>query len=630
MAASALELRPRGPIALLDAAVRLCGTSAGLWSLALPGGALVTGALLSWAEAIRGGRPLFWPSLLLAGAWFARGVFQGAACHHVERVVLGPGEPSARESLLAAARRAPSLFICVALVLGINLVSIPLTLGLAFFFFSSHLVAYAVTLQGRGHPLALYQTCSRLLGPARGSTAWVRLGLWTQVLVIFNLHVAANAGIYLARKLLALDLTYAERYASLDNGAWVLAICALGFTLMEPLRAAAAALLLIDGRVRQEGLDLLAALEQLPRRRPARRGATRPAALAGAVLLGLAATSTRAQTDAPAPATLEITQRLEQVIALCELEGPSFREHLDAVAALDARERPALSRFLADVEHLAYEDEDCARAALRLEGGLELVAATRAAYEAEAESARAASRKAEEILARPEFARTPPPAVEAPVVEEEEAPDPSSLWSRFKAWLLRLLERLFRTEPRQRPGWSGVGESGATAANALVLLLVAAVVGVLGLLLWKARPRRAVSTGAPESSSLADAEAPGTESALSRPPEGWASIADQLAAQGRFREAIRSLYLAILSRLHRDGAIDYHPAHSNWDYLRRFRGPPAWLSPFRELTARFDFAYYGNAAVGLTGYHAFRELSGPLLSTVATPPPAPPPEAPRA
>lgn len=628
MAASALELRPRGPMALLDATVRLCGTSAGLWSLALPGGALVTGALLSWAEAIRGGRPLFWPSLLLAGAWFIRGVFQGAACHHVERVVLGPGEPSARESLAAAARRAPSLFICVALVLGINVVSIPLTLGLAFFFFSSHVVTYAVTLQGRGHPLALYQTCSRLLGPARGATVWVRLGgLLIQVLVILNLHIAANAGIYLARTLLALDLTYAERYASHDNGAWVLAICALGFTLMEPLRAAAAALLLIDGRVRQEGLDLLAALEQLPRRRPA----PRYAALAGAVLLGLAATPARAQGDAPAPATSEISQRLEQVVALCELDEASLREHLDAAAALDAREHPALSRFLAEVEHLAYDDEDCERAALRLESGLELVAAARAAYEAEPGSARAAAKRAEEILARPEFARAPAPAAaETPAVGEETAPDPNSLWSRFKAWLRRWLERLFRTEPRRMPSWSGVGDSGATAANVLVLLLVTAVIVVLGVLLWKARPRRTTSAGIPDSISLADAEAPGTESALSRPPEGWASIADQLAAQGRFREAIRSLYLALLSRLHRDGSIDYHPAHSNWDYLRRFRGPPAWLSPFRELTRRFDVAYYGNAAVGPTGYHAFRELSGPLLSSAATPPSAPPREAPRA
>ena len=163
---------------------------------------------------------------------------------------------------------------------------------------------------------------------------------------------------------------------------------------------------------------------------------------------------------------------------------------------------------------------------------------------------------------------------------------------------------------------------------AMVLLLVAAVVAVLGLLLWRARPRRAGAASALESTVQVSAEVAGGENALSRPPEGWAGIADELAAQGRFREAVRSLYLALLSRLHREGAIDYHPAHSNWDYLRRFRGPPAWLPPFRELTGRFDFAYYGNAAVGPDGYRTFRQLAGPLLSTAATSPH--PVEAPRA
>src|SRR5689334_5373350 len=104
MAASALELRPRGPVALLDAALRLCGSNTGLWSLTLPGGALVTGALVAWSDAIHERRPLFFPSLLLTLAWFARGIFQGAACHYVERHVLGPEEPSTWGSLRAALR----------------------------------------------------------------------------------------------------------------------------------------------------------------------------------------------------------------------------------------------------------------------------------------------------------------------------------------------------------------------------------------------------------------------------------------------------------------------------------------------------------------------------------------------
>jgi hypothetical protein len=106
-------------------------------------------------------------------------------------------------------------------------------------------------------------------------------------------------------------------------------------------------------------------------------------------------------------------------------------------------------------------------------------------------------------------------------------------------------------------------------------------------------------------------------SALARPPEGWAHLADEFAAKGQYRDAVRSLYLALLSRLHREGAILYDSTLSNWDYLRQFKGRREWLPPFRELTRRFDFAWYGNLPVGADGYRDFRALTSPLLSAPA-------------
>lgn len=103
-------------------------------------------------------------------------------------------------------------------------------------------------------------------------------------------------------------------------------------------------------------------------------------------------------------------------------------------------------------------------------------------------------------------------------------------------------------------------------------------------------------------------------SALARPPEGWASSADELAAKGEYREAVRHLYLALLSKLHRVGAIDYDPAKSNWDYFRGFKGRREWVPPFRELTSRFDFTWYGKLGATADGYRSFRELARPLLA----------------
>jgi hypothetical protein len=103
-------------------------------------------------------------------------------------------------------------------------------------------------------------------------------------------------------------------------------------------------------------------------------------------------------------------------------------------------------------------------------------------------------------------------------------------------------------------------------------------------------------------------------SALSRPPETWAGIADELAAKGDFREAIRHLYLALLSRLHRDGVIDYDPTLSNWEYLFAFKGASALKAGFKELTRRFDFAWYGNEGVDSSAWSIFRRTAEPLLA----------------
>ena len=159
-------------------------------------------------------------------------------------------------------------------------------------------------------------------------------------------------------------------------------------------------------------------------------------------------------------------------------------------------------------------------------------------------------------------------------------------------------------------------------ANVLVVALIAGVLVVLVLVLLKAlgKAKAGEDSGLEVSTQDASTLAADPMNALSRPPEGWAHLADELAARGEYREAVRSLYLALLSRLHRDGVIHYDTTLSNWDYLRQFRSRREWVPSFRELTRRFDFAWYGNLPVGADGYHAFRALCAPML----TAPPATP------
>ncbi|MBZ4372628.1 DUF4129 domain-containing protein [Corallococcus sp. AS-1-6] len=615
MAVSALELRPRGPVALMDAALRLCARDAGVWALTLPGGAAVVATLLHLLDAVDHGRSPTLPALYVTLAWFLRGVGQGAACHYVQELLLGAkAEPSVRQSLRAALEKLPSLFIAVAYLAFFNVLTLTFSLGIALFLLSAQGVGYAATMQGRGSPLKLYALGSRLLGPSRGTATAVRWLMGVQVLVLLNLHVGLNFLLYLGRKLVGIDLTFAERFASLDNPPWLVFLVATTFALFEPLRAATATLLLVDGRVRQEGLDLLAAVQQLPER-STKRGGLASKGVAAALLLatGLLLAAPASVEAAPEAATRQaLRARLEKVATECELPEQVEGTALQDFDALDARETAKLERFVRRLEQLAFDDEDCETAAVTLESGLTQVSAT---AEAQARAdARAATDRARAILARPEFQERPE---KAPAEPKEDVPPEASWWRRFIDKLGEWLRDFFkRNNPRPQSRDTALPLSGGAAANALVVMLVALTLAVLGVVVVSVLRRKREGAGPALDVSTVDAAAlaGNPDHALSRPPEGWAHLADALAAKGEYREAVRNLYLALLSRLHRDGAIHYDETLSNWDYLRAFRGRPEVKAPFRELTRRFDFAWYGNAPVGADGYTEFRAITAPLLA----------------
>ncbi|NPC76142.1 DUF4129 domain-containing protein [Corallococcus exiguus] len=623
MAVSALELRPRGPVALMDAALRLCARDAGVWALTLPGGAAVVAALLHLVDAVDHGRSPTLPALYVTLAWFLRGVGQGAACHYVQELLLGAKtEPSVRQSLRAALEKLPSLFIAVAYLAFFNVLTLTFSLGIALFLLSAQGVGYAATMQGRGSPLKLYAVGSRLLGPSRGTATAVRWLMGVQVLVFLNLHVGLNTLLYLGRQLVGIDLTFAERFASLDNPPWLVFLAATTFALFEPLRAATSTLLLVDGRVRQEGLDLLAAVQQLPER-STQRGVLASKGVAAALLL---ATGLLLTVPAPVEAAPEATApvdrkalrtRLEKVATECELPEQVEGTALKDFDALNARETVKLERFVRHLEQLAYDDEDCETAAVALENGLAQVTAT---AEAQARvDARAATDRARAILARPEFQDRPEKAPAEPK-EEEVPPSEPSWWRRFIDKLGEWLRDFFkRNNPRPQSHDTALPVSGGAAANALVVMLVALTLAVLGVVVVNVLRRKREKSGPALEVSTTDAAAlaGSPDHALSRPPEGWAHLADALAAKGEYREAVRNLYLALLSRLHRDGAIHYDETLSNWDYLRAFRGRAEVKAPFRELTRRFDFAWYGNVPVSADGYTEFRAITAPLLAAPA-------------
>ncbi|MBE2250085.1 MAG: DUF4129 domain-containing protein [Myxococcus sp.] len=603
MAVDALQLRPRSTLALYDAALRAAAGSSGLWVLLMPASAALVFTFFTLAEAVQRGQPLLLPVLGLTAAWVFRSVSQGAASHFLEQQILSQAEPTARSSLLLALRRAPGLIVAGTIQLVIDATIALFTFGIGFFFVGAHQAIFAAAMRGEGSALGLYGTSSRLLGAARHTAPFLRLCNSLQLVLVINLHVGVAFLMLLGQQLLALDLNFVSRFASVDNPTWVATIFVVAFALFEPVRAATGVLLLIDGRVRQEGLDLVAQVEQLPRRR-------RPKAplVATALLAMLLAAPVLAQATGEPTA---LRHRVERLVDECEMSGRVRQEQLERLDGVSQRDHSALTRFISRVERRAYDEQDCDAAEDDLREGLKELDAALALSNAAA--AQAAREDAQKILARPEFQviEKKPAEPEAPQADEP----PSTFWK----WVQKLLKRFFEwlLERDDQPTIREPAFGGEMAgANAVMIVIVVALVGLLVFLLLQFRRKPDDDEARGEAAALGESPlSTDPMSALSKRPETWAGLADTLAAKGEYREAIRHLYLALLSHLHRGGVIDYDPTRSNWDYLFGFKGQGEAKSAFRELTRRFDFAWYGNLDVTDAAYRAFRVIVQPLLST---------------
>lgn len=88
----------------------------------------------------------------------------------------------------------------------------------------------------------------------------------------------------------------------------------------------------------------------------------------------------------------------------------------------------------------------------------------------------------------------------------------------------------------------------------------------------------------------------------------WLALADQLVADGRYREAVRCLYLACLLRFDEARVARFERGETNWEHLARIqasRRKPAALD-FTPMTRAFDRIWYGMNVRGIEDVDQFR------------------------
>jgi hypothetical protein len=137
---------------------------------------------------------------------------------------------------------------------------------------------------------------------------------------------------------------------------------------------------------------------------------------------------------------------------------------------------------------------------------------------------------------------------------------------------------------------------------------------VLAVILYLTSPR---SPRAPKPESVAGTDMPSSQNdarqVLEQSPAALWRQADTLADEGRFRDAVRGLYLGVLALLHRQRLIRFEPTRTNGEYVRQVRlseQAPSELHPlFEQLTLQFETAWYGERPCESGDYRTCRTLA---------------------
>jgi hypothetical protein len=153
------------------------------------------------------------------------------------------------------------------------------------------------------------------------------------------------------------------------------------------------------------------------------------------------------------------------------------------------------------------------------------------------------------------------------------------LFSNFLKWLLGLL-------------FGGMGSrSMGDGMTYLVIGLIILILGTVGIIAYVTLQRRRAMPAATVTSEL-----PATardEDPLSRTSNEWERFAAELMRSGRFREAIRAWYHAVLVTLFRAGLLHYRKDRTNWEYAYALGPDLPWRPGFVLATRTFEQVWYG-------------------------------------
>ena len=412
-------------------------------------------------------------------------------------------------------------------------------------------------------------------------------------LATLNLVLLLKVGLWILGNLGGVDVALLTVVLEPTNPVFLLAATFFGWLLLAPYFEASNFLLALDTRVRQEGLDLFHRVER------SFAGTKRTAAVVVGMLLVLLGYSANSRAEEarnvvhqvrqgvfdirreiektnPYPGGARWEGRLDEFADQLEDSVPRgktrFRWFRDALRAFAQRKQDGAIRVLKDLEARLGVVED-SLTDTRGDGAGPTVEEIRQLVPPHKGRKQSAS--------APEPAK---PEKKQPHEPEANANGNDGNFPQQKGFAAPAGPALPDPSPLFWPILIGIA------------LLVGVAALVLGIIYWS---RAGLEKKAPVvTKTKSEQPAPPPFLPQEQKPTDLLHQADTLAAQGQFKDAVRMLYLSVLSHLHRLHYLRYELTRTNGEYVREVRlaptAPEELVAAFARLTAYFDQAWYGD------------------------------------
>lgn len=560
--------------------------------LALP---VVFAFYLERVEGIRSARAGL--AMLLVVGWLARVAVARASVAHVapHADLMGLGEPPRlRDAFRLAAPAAALLIVFLflpAFVIRHGVVGLLLAAPLPLLGAVAPTWMARAALETRGG-IGGYVDAARDTKGFRFSALAVDAIFLASVLVVcLNLYGVVAFGLLVFRSFLGLDVGAVEQFLSPSNAFLLVVLGCVGLSLFEPMRVGLSVVLFSHVRARRDGHDLRRSLDELAASAPAERTSSKAPYVAALLLVAVcshAVGGALAQPPVAAPDREFEPPRGDPESPGFEGGGQDAPPPEGAADEHDGSKPPTYTPFEQPADEVDPLTDDYA-----YEGAAVGVEAPIAPVEALPPGDRAVAADVDAILARPEFREFVDLEDQAAQTDQEESSWLSRLWEAFLRWLNESAEEGERQAEDEGGAWTLPG-------GWFFLLLAGLLLLAVGIYLYATRP--------PASERAALDDGGDGHDPRERPPDEHLDDAATLAGLGRYRDALRSLYLATLVALDRRGVIAFDPTRTNWHYLRQMRRGPE-RDDFRKFTRLFDHKWYGDEPATRADYELGRRLA---------------------